>query len=408
MGAFVFQAKTADGKLVKGEVESSSENEARVLLRSQKLVVLSLNVKGQGLTKKVAGGYKFGGGVPTKELQVFTRQFSVLIGAGVPVVQSLEAMIGPGRNPNLNKCLQALLAEVVKGRRLAECMREHPQIFDSMYVNLVHAGEEGGVLDTILNRLAQYLEKSMKLINKIKGALFFPATVIVLAVVIVSAIMIFVLPSFVRMFKDSNMQLPWLTLQVMSASDFLVKFWYLIFILLAAVPFLLLKFYKTEDGRRTLDMIIVRLPLFGDLVKKGAIARFSRTLSTMLSAGVRIVEGLDIAASTTKCYPIELVLIQARDSISKGRAFSEPLKQSPLIPHMVTQMISVGEQTGSLDQMLDKVANFYEDEVEIAAGAITTMIEPLLMVGLGGIIAVIVVAMYLPIFNMAGAVGGGH
>lgn len=408
MSTFSFQAKTFDGKLVKGEVEASNENEARVLLRSQKLALLSLNLKGGERAKKGIKAFNFGGGIAAKELQVFTRQFAVLIGSGVPVVQSIEAMIGPGRSPNLNKCLQALLAEVGKGRRLAECMREHPQIFDNMYVNLVHAGEEGGVLDTILNRLAQYIEKSVKLVGKIKGALFYPAAVIVVAVLVISAIMIFVMPSFVKMFKDSGMELPWLTIQVMNASDFMVKYWYVIFIFLVGVPILIGQYYKTEDGRRTLDQIIIKIPVFGDLIKKGAIARFSRVLSTMLSAGVRIVEGLDIAAATTKCYPIEMVLLQAKESITKGRALSDPLKLSPLIPHMVTQMITVGEQTGSLDQMLDKVANFFEDEVETAAGALTSMIEPLLMVGLGGIIAVLVVAMYLPIFNMAGALSGGH
>ncbi len=408
MAAFLFQAKTPDGKVVRGEVEASNENEARIMLRAQKLIPLRVGVKSQMEAKSNKPKFSFGGGVTPKELQVFTRQFSVLISAGVPVVQSLEAMIGPGRSPALNTCLQSLLSEVAKGRRLADCMREHSNVFDNMYVNLVHAGEEGGVLDTILNRLAQYIEKSVKLVGKIKGALFYPAAVVIVAIIVVSAIMIFVLPSFVKMFKDSGMELPWLTTQVMNASDFMVKYWYLIFAVLIAVPILIGNYYKTEDGRRTLDHIIIKIPLFGDLIRKGAIARFSRTLSTMLAAGVRIVEGLDIAASTAKCYPIELVLLQAKESISKGRALSDPLKASPLIPHMVTQMISVGEQTGSMDQMLDKVANFFEDEVETAAGALTSMIEPLLMVVLGGIIAVLVVAMYLPIFNMAGALSGDH
>lgn len=404
MGAFLFHAKTPQGKIVKGEVEASSENEARVKIRAQKLVPLKVITKADGQVggPKKKKGFSFGGGISAKELQVFTRQFAVLIGSGVPIVQSLEAMIGPGRSPALNTTLNALLAEVSKGRRLADCMKEHPNIFDNMYVNLVHAGEEGGVLDTILNRLATYIEKSVKLKGKVKGALMYPAAVIFVAIIVVSGIMIFVIPNFVKMFKDNGMQLPWLTQKVMDASDFFVARWYVIIGVMVAIPFII-QYYKTEDGRQTIDQILIKTPLFGDLIKKGAVARFSRTLSTMLGAGVRIIEGLEIAAATTKNYVIEQVLLQAKDSISKGRSLSEPLKASPFIPHMVTQMISVGEQTGALDQMLDKVAIFYEEEVETAAGALTSMLEPILMVVLGGIVAVLVIAMYLPIFNMAGS-----
>lgn len=401
--SFYFQAKTSDGKIVQGEVAANTENEARVKIRAQKLVPLKVVPKEQAksATKKKGGG----GSVAPKELQVFTRQFAVLISSGVPIVQSLEAMIGPGRSPALNECLQSVHAEVSKGRRLADCLKEHSNIFDSMYVNLVHAGEEGGVLDTVLNRLAIYIEKSVALRGKIKGALFYPAAVIIVAIIVVSGIMIFVIPSFVEMFKSSGLELPWLTVQVMNASDFMVKRWYVIVGVVVAVPTTIRAYYKTEDGRKTIDQFVLVTPVLGDLVRKGAIARFARTLSTMLSAGVRIIEALDIAGATTGNYVIEQVVYKAKESISKGRTLSEPLKASPQIPHMVTQMISVGEQTGSMDQMLDKVATFYESEVETAAGALTSMMEPILMVVLGGIIAIIVVAMYLPIFGMAGAVG---
>lgn len=404
MSSFYFQAKTSEGKLVKGEVKAASENEARVKIRAQKLVPLKLVPKqlaSDSPKKKVRGG-----SVKPKELQVFTRQFAVLIASGVPVVQSLEAMIGPGRSPELNSCLKAIYEEVSKGRRLADCLREQSHVFDSMYVNLVHAGEEGGVLDTVLNRLAFYIEKSVALRGKIKGAMFYPAAVIVVAMIVVSGIMIFVIPSFVEMFKSSGMELPWLTVQVMNFSDFMVKRWYVIVGVIVLIPMGVRAYYKTEEGRKTLDSVMLGTPVLGDLIKKGAIARFARTLSTMLAAGVRIIEGLDIAASTTGNYVIEQVLYNAKDSISKGKTLSEPLKASPHIPHMVTQMISVGEQTGAMDQMLDKVATFYEDEVDTAAGALTSMMEPILMVVLGGIIAIIVIAMYLPIFGMAGAVGG--
>lgn len=411
MSAFLFQAKTPEGKFVKGEVEAGNENEARIKIRAQKLVPLKIVPKATAPMKtpevfKPKTKFSLGGSVHPKELQVFTRQLSVLISSGVPIVQSIEALIGPGRSPNLNGALREILSELSKGRRLADCMREHGNVFDSMYVNLVRAGEEGGVLDTILSRLAIYIEKSVKLKAKIKGALFYPTAVVIVAILVVSAIMIFVIPTFVQMFKDNNVELPWLTRQVMFISDMFVKYWYLILGGIIGLPFLFSRYYATEDGRQTLDPIFLRIPFFGDLIKKGAVARFSRTLSTMLTAGVRIVEALDIAAAVTKNYVIEMVLLQAKDSISKGRTLSEPLKASPHIPFMVTQMISVGEQTGTLDQMLDKVSTFYEDEVETAAAALASLIEPMLMVGLGGIIAVLVVAMYLPIFSMAGAVGG--
>lgn len=421
MPAYGFQAKTLDGKLVNGAVEASNEAEARVKIRAQKLILLKLGARTDSpaaakaapaaatkAKKKSAGGFQFGGGVSPKDLQVFTRQFATLISSGVPIVQSLEALIGPGKSPVLNEALKSILDEVSKGRRLAECMREHNRVFDSMYCNLVNAGEEGGVLDTVLNRLAIYIEKSVKLKGKIKGAMMYPLAVIVVAIVVVSAIMIFVIPSFVGMFSQSGMELPWLTLQVIGFSNFMTNYWYILIGVAVAIPILISNYYKTEDGRKTLDQLLLRIPVMGDLVRKGAVARFTRTLSTMLSAGVRIVEALDIAASTTKNYVIEQVLLKAADSISKGKTLSEPIRNSPEIPHMVAQMMAVGEQTGALDSMLDKVANFYEDEVETAAGALTSMLEPLLMVVLGGIIAVIVIAMYLPIFGMASAASGGN
>jgi type IV pilus assembly protein PilC len=378
-----------------------------VKIRAQKLIPLKVVPKVVLRQEKKKKPLAFlAGSVTPKELQVFTRQFAVLINSGVPIVQSLEALIGPGRSPALNNALKQILEEVGKGRRLAECLKEHPGVFDNMYVNLVHAGEEGGVLDTVLERLASYIEKSVKLKGKIKGALFYPAAVIVVSILVISAIMIFVIPSFVQMFKESGLPLPWLTLKVMELSDFFVKRWYVVLGVIVSIPMAISSYYKTEDGRRTIDEIMIRMPLFGDLIRKGAVARFARTLSTMLSAGVRIIEALDIAAATTKNYVIEQVLIRAKDSISKGKTLSEPLKESPHIPHMVVQMISVGEQTGGLDAMLDKIANFYEDEVETAAGALTSMIEPIMMVVLGSIIAILVVAMYLPIFGMADAVSG--
>jgi type IV pilus assembly protein PilC len=408
MSAFLFQAKTQDGKFVKGEVEASSESEARVRIRAQKLTPLKIVPKrGAEIKPKTEkkAGFSFGGGVNPKELQVFTRQLATLIGSGVPVVQSLEAMIGPGRSPVLNSALKSILSEVGRGRRLAECLREHPKVFDNMYVNLVHAGEEGGVLDTVLSRLATYIEKSVKLKGKIKGALAYPVAVIVVAALVVAGIMLFVIPSFEKMFKESGMQLPWLTQKVIGASNVFVQYWWVLPIVGFGVPAWFNWYYSTPGGRRLVDSIAIRIPLFGELIIKGSVARFSRTLATMLGAGVRIVEALDIAAAVTKQWVIEQILMQSKDSISKGKTLSEPIKASGVIPDMVGQMIMVGEQTGSLDTMLDRIASFYEEEVETTADALTSVIEPLMMIFLGGIIACLVVAMYLPVFNLAGASG---
>lgn len=407
MPLYVFQAKASNGKFVRGEVEANSEAEARVRIRSQKLMPIKIVQKGSNFGAKVKKKSAAGGAVKAKELQVFTRQFAVLIAAGVPVVQSLEAMVGGGRSPQLNAALEDVVAEVGKGRRLAECMSAHPKAFDHMYVSLVRAGEEGGVLETILNRLAFYIEKSVKLRGKITGAMWYPAVILVVAFLVIAGILIFVIPKFVSMFDQAGQELPGLTLFVMNLSDFFINYWYLVFGGVTGLVFSLRAYYQTEDGRKTLDHIFLETPVLGDLILKGAIARFSRTLATMLTSGVRIVDAIDISVSSVGNYVLERVLLSSKDAISKGRTLSEPLKQSKYIPDMVTQMIAVGEQTGNLDAMLEKVADFYEDEVETASEALTSLIEPLLMVFLGVIIAVLVIAMYLPVLNMAGAMTGG-
>lgn len=406
MAAFLFQAKTASGKFVQGEVEAASESEARVKIRAQQLLPLKIVSKGSARVPGRATAIKSSGRVKPKELQVFTRQFAVLIGAGVPVVQSLEAMMGGGKSPTMNAALKSVIDDVGKGKRLAEAMANYPGVFDRMYVNLVRAGEEGGVLDTVLNRLAEYIEKSVKLRGKVIGALFYPAAIILVAIIVIVAILVFVIPNFVEMFASSGKELPALTQWVINASEFVQQRWYFLAGTFVALPLFLRSYYGTADGKKTIDSIVIDIPVFGGLIQKGSIARFSRTLSTLLGAGVRIIDALEIAAATAGNYVIEMALIRAKDSISKGKTVSEPLRKNKYIPDMVVQMISVGEQTGGLDAMLGKVADFYEDEVETAAEALTSMIEPLLMVFLGGIIAVLVIAMYLPIFNLASTMGG--
>jgi len=403
MPVFDFMAKGEDGRVVKGELDAANEFEARVRLRAQRMMPLKLEAK-KG-AKEPGFQFKFGGGVNMKDLQVFTRQFAVLVGAGVPIVQSLEAMSRGARSANMTNVLKAVTSEVERGRRLADALATKPAVFDRLYINLVRAGEEGGVLETILNRLAEYIETSVKLRAKIKGALFYPAAIVVVAIIVVTFIMIFVVPKMAVMFKQSNQALPALTVFVINASDFVVHYWYMVAASVVGIPLILKMYYDTDDGRKAMDAVFIQIPVFGDLIKKAAIARFSRTLSTLLSSGVRIIEALEISSATTGNWMIEKALLETRDAVSHGKTLAEPLQKIPYFPNMVTQMIAIGEQTGNIDQMLAKVADFYEDEVENATDALTSLMEPLLMVVLGGIIAVIVVAMYLPIFNMANTVG---
>lgn len=407
MGIYVFQAKSADGKFVRGELTANNEQEARIKLRAQKL--LPMKVISKELEKKKKRGLQislFNENVTQKDLQVFTRQFAVLIGAGVPIVQCLEAMSQGARSVGLTRALEHVQEEVERGKRLADAMATRPQVFDRLYVNLIRAGEEGGVLENVLERLADYIEKAVKLRNKVVGALWYPAAIVGVAFLVITGIMIFVIPSFVDMFDTVGQDLPALTQLVIGTSEIFVSYWYVIVAALAGIPFLVTSYYKTEDGRKTLDEILINLPLFGPLVQKGAIARMSRTLSTLLGAGVRIMDALEISSAVAGNWVIERAIVDAKDSVGKGKNLVEPLRRHKYFPSMVLQMISVGEATGNLDMMLTKIADFYEDEVETTADALTSMVEPLLMVFLGGIIAVIVIAMYLPIFSLASSVAG--
>lgn len=404
MPTFQFQARTADGRVINGEIEASNETEARVRLRAQKMSPIKV-----GRNASVSSGSflgQFVDSVSAKDLQVFTRQFFVLVNSGVPIVQSLQSLSQGTRSPGLANALMRVTERVETGRRLADAMAAEPKVFDRLYINLVRAGEEAGALDGVLSRLAEYIEKSVKLKGKTKAALFYPAAIVLVAIGVTSAIMIFVVPKLSEMFTESGQELPGLTQMVIGISHWCQDYWYVIVGTVVGIPVLLRMYHETDDGRRILDGIILNVPLFGSLIQRAAIARFSRTLATLLSSGVSIIESLEIASTTAGNYILEQAFLNSKDFVSKGKTLAEPLRQIPHLPKMVTQMVAIGEDTGNLDQMLNKVADFYEDEVENATTAITSMIEPILMVVLGGIIAVIVVAMYLPIFNLAGAVGG--
>lgn len=404
MAIYKFQAKAEDGRLVRGEVDAASESDARIRLRAQKLTPIRLATftDNSGPKKGLFGGSE---SVSSKDLQVFTRQFAVLVSAGVPIVQSLQSMSQGARSPGLANSLIKITAEVEKGKRLADALATQPKVFDRLYINLVRAGEESGALESILNRLAEYIENSVKLRNKVTGALWYPAIIILVAIVVINVIMIFVVPKIAGMFKEGGQELPYLTTLVVGISDACNKYWYLVVAGIVGVPVLIKMYYDSREGRKRCDALLLSLPVMGTLVQRSGIARFSRTLATLLSAGVRIVDALEIAATTSGNHVLETAFLSAKNAITKGRPLAEPIAAIPYIPRMVAQMIAIGEQTGNLDQMLNKVADFYEDEVENATAAMTSLIEPILMVVLGGIVAVIVLAMYLPLFSLAGAAG---
>ncbi len=403
MPLFSYQAKTLAGQLIRGEMEAGSDSELRIKLRSNRLIPLKVNIKQKRNLMEVFNSSI--GSIPDKELQVFTRQFATLVNSGIPIVQSIDILGGSTRNPTLKKAISRIKEDVEGGKKLADAMAVHKNIFDTLYINLVKAGEESGSLDKILERLASYIEKSGKIKGKIKGALFYPAGILVVAAIVVSAILTFVIPKFEEMFKSSGQELPWLTQQVVAASHFLTGYWYL------AVAFVVILFSSFNSYRKTpkgiilIDSILIQTPLFGPLIQKGAIARFSRTLGTMIQCGVPIIEGLHIAAKVVGNATIERTFMLAKEVIAQGQSIVGPLSKDPYIPDMVVQMIGVGEQTGALDVMLNKIADFYEEEVDYAVTALTSMIEPIMMVFLGGTIAVLVIAMYLPIFKMASTMG---
>ena len=401
MPRYQFEARDTRGRVFKGELDAPNESEARVRLRAQKLMPMKVAQAEQ----KVSGLKKVGGkGVPLKELQVFTRQLSTLLGSGIPILQSLEVLSQSQRSPGMSIALKSMVNDINQGRRFGEAMAEHPLVFDRFYVNMVKAGEESGNIDQILNRLAVYIEKAAKVKGQIKGAMVYPIAILSVAFLVVSGLMIFVIPKFEAVFASSGQDLPVLTKMVVAMSKIFMSYWWAIIGGVAGSVFFIINYYRTDDGKKTIDTVLIDIPYVGDLIQKSAVARFTRTLSTLLASGVSIMEALEIASRVTGNVVIETALIRAREAISEGKSLTVPLSKEKYIPQMVTQMIGVGEQTGAIDQMLNKVADFYEDEVDVAVSALTSVMEPLMMVVLGGIIAFIVVAMYLPIFNMAGSV----
>jgi type IV pilus assembly protein PilC len=402
MPVYQWVGVTRKGRKLKGELDAASEKIAQGLLKKRNLTIKKLKLKPKDL---LAGLSFMKPKVTKKDLVIFTRQFSTMIDAGLPLVQGLQILAEQSENPTFKAMLKEITRDVEGGSTLAEAMKKHPQVFDNLFVNLVAAGEVGGILDTILRRLAGFIEKAEKLKSQIKGAMTYPIVVVAIAIIVISVILIFVIPVFQDMFKSFGKALPVPTQIVVDMSDFMKSKSHYLLGAVFAIVFAFKKYRNSKGGRKTTDTLFLKLPVFGDLLKKTAVARFTRTLGTMLASGVPILDALEIVAKTSGNVVIEEILYEVRGSIAEGQTIAEPLSENDIFPGMVIQMISVGEATGALDTMLEKIADFYDDEVDAAVSALTSMLEPLLMLFLGGSIGGLVIAMYLPIFQMAAALG---
>ncbi|MDO9209957.1 MAG: type II secretion system F family protein [Deltaproteobacteria bacterium] len=403
MDVYVWEGRSRKGTIERGEIEAANEAAVRMHLRRQQIQAIKIQAKPKDILKGFSLFKRRK--VNEKQIVIFTRQFATMIDAGLPLVQCLEILSSQQDNPTFKEVLLKVKGDVEAGSTFAEALRKHPRVFNDLFCNLVAAGEAGGILDTILNRLAAYIEKAMNLKKKVKGAMVYPAAVLAIALIVVGALLIFVIPVFQKMFADMGGTLPAFTQLVINLSEFMRRYFLLVGALLVIFIFAFRRYYRTETGHAVVDDFLLRLPIFGDLIKKVAIAKFTRTLSTMLSSGVPILEGLEIVARTSGNKTIEKAILQTKVSIGEGKTIAEPLGASGIFPPMVVQMISVGESTGALDSMLSKIADFFDDEVDGAVAALTSLLEPLLMVFLGGAIGGLVVAMYLPIFQMAAILG---
>ncbi len=402
MAVYVWSGKTRDGGTRKGEMEAKSADVATAQLRSQGIIPGKIKEK----PKDISELFTFlQPKVTVKDLVVFTRQFSVMVDAGLPLVQCLHILGDQQENSTFKRTINAVRADVESGASFAEALGKHPKVFDSLYVNLVAAGEVGGILDTILNRLAVQLEKQDKLAKQLRGAMVYPATISVVAIACIVLLLVKVIPVFQKMFEDFGGSLPGPTMMVINLSEWLqANVQYLMGGLIVAFTGFKQARQRIPSFHYQTDKLALRLPIFGNIIKKVAVARFTRTLGTMISSGVPILDGLDIVARTAGNLIIEEELQATRASISEGKTIAEPLQNSRVFPGMMVQMVAVGEETGSMEIMLTKVADFYDDEVDVAVAALTSMLEPLMMVLMGGSIGTILIAMYLPIFTIADSI----
>lgn len=406
MAVFLWEGSTVEGKKVVGEMEARDPQAVFNALKNQRIIAKTSKIreKGRGLEMelKVPG---LGPKVQSKDVVLFTRQLATMMDAGLPLVQAFDILAKQHENPAFRKVLSGVKETIESGGTLAEGMQKYPEAFDELYINMINAGENGGILDIILERLAVHQEKALKLKREIKTAMIYPAVVIGAALIVTAVLLVFVIPTFADLFSDFGSALPLPTQLVLDLSEFFVSHLVLIFGGLAAFTISFIKFAGTERGKEVLHPLTLKLPIFGNIIKKVSVARFTRTLGTMLSSGVPVLEALNICAKTAGNKVVERDVQRVRVAISEGKSITEPLSNSAVFPNMVVQMIGVGESTGALDAMLSKIAQFYEDEVDNAVAAMKQLIEPIMILVLGVIVGGLVIAMYLPIFRMGSVVG---
>jgi type IV pilus assembly protein PilC len=400
MPMWEYTAKAAaSGQIMKGQLDVPSRDDVISFLRRSRMTPVTVREAPKAL--KLPG---LGGGVKTRDVVIFTRQFATMINAGLPLVQSLSILAQQTENEVLKEVTKQVVYDVEAGNTLADALRKHPKAFSDLYVNMVAAGEAGGILDTILLRLATFLEKNDALVRKVKGAMVYPAVIMSVAAAAIVILLIFVIPTFQEMFASVNMELPLPTRIVIGASHLLLNWWWMFLIVAGLIAFGVRQYYGTPDGRRRIDQAMLNAPVLGDLLRKSAVSRFTRTLGTLISSGVSILDGLEITARTAGNRVIHDAVMQSRQSIAGGETIAGPLEASKVFPPMVISMVAVGEQTGGLDDMLSKIADFYDEEVDVAVSALLSLMEPIMIVVLGVVVGGMVVAMYLPIFDMVNAV----
>ena len=404
MPVFTYRGTNRAGASVAGEMTASSKTELQSLLRRQQITPTKMSEKGKEFNLPT-----FGGGVNAKELAVFTRQFSVMIDAGLPLVQCLEILASQQENKTFQKVLTGTRSAVEGGSTLSAAMKQYPKVFDPLYTNMVEAGETGGILDTILQRLSTYIEKNVKLQRAVKSAMVYPIGVLTIAAAVIILLLWKVVPVFANLFAGMGVDLPLPTKIVIATSNFVGSIFGLLIVVGVVAAIIGLKvWYGTTQGRYAIDTVILKLPVLGLLMRKIAVGRFTRTLGTLISSGVPILEGLDITAKTAGNAVVERALNKVRKSLEEGKSLTEPLKDSEVFPGMVTQMIAVGEQTGAMDAMLQKIADFYEEEVDAAVKDLLTALEPIMIVFLGGVVGGVVISMYLPLFSLIGKLATAH
>ncbi|MEA2761478.1 MAG: type pilus assembly protein PilC [Gemmatimonadaceae bacterium] len=396
MATFTYTARAFNGDLRTATIDASSRDDVIAQLRKQRLSVVKID---QDASKKVGKG-----SIKTRDVVIFTRQFSTMINSGLPLVQALTILAEQTDNKALAEVTKKVVFDVESGNTVADALSKHPRAFTNLYVNMVAAGEAGGILDTILMRLATFLEKNDALVRKVKGAMIYPTVIMSVAGIAVVVLLIFVIPVFAGMFASGGMALPLPTRIVIGASGFLKAYWWVIGAIIIGGGYMGKKYYATNDGKLVIDRMMLRVPVLGDVLRKSAVSRFTRTLGTLISSGVSILEGLEITAKTAGNRVIQDAIMQSRSSIAGGDTIAQPLQKSKVFPPMVISMIAVGEQTGGLDEMLSKIADFYDEEVDAAVSNLLSLLEPIMIVFLGVVVGGMVVAMYLPIFDMVNAV----